>query len=102
MIQYQATSRRFQYVVTTYFLRLSGPVRPPFSDKFDQMDWLFGQADWLCSCNDYEESGMIGRHVPDNMVFFSNSPYGRLLGVENWWNKHIATKERERKDERKE
>lgn len=52
----QAT--RFQYVVTTYFLRLSGPGRPPFSDKFDQMDWLFGQEDWLYSCDNYDESGM--------------------------------------------
>ncbi len=38
--------------------------------------------------------------IPDNMVFFSNTPYGSALWVENWWIIYIANSERERKDER--
>jgi hypothetical protein len=39
------------------------------------------------------------QRIPDDMVCFSNSPYGTVLWVENLWIIHIANDERERKDE---
>ena len=38
--------------------------------------------------------------IPDDMMCFSNGPYGTFLWVENLWIIYIANSERERKDER--